>query len=107
MARTGRAQPPLITSARIGKSLDTSQRTHRYVWTMAVRVACFFGGMFAPLPWNVGLLLAAALLPAVAVLLANAVENRRPSAALDVAPVQRLALTTGEVVRGEVEEETP
>lgn len=95
----------LITTARIGKSLDTSQRTRRYVWTMAVRVACFVGGMFAPLPWNVVMLLAAALLPGAAVLLANAVDNRKPPVVAAPESSVRLALTSGEVVRGEVEEE--
>ena len=105
MSRTERVQPPLITTARFGKSLDTSQRTRRYVVTMVFRVLCFLGCMVAPLPWNVGLMLLAALLPGVAVLLANAVDDRTPPAPTDDEPAPLLALTMGDIVRGEVDEE--
>lgn len=104
MARTERMHPLLITSARIPRSLDTSQRTHRYVLTMALRVVCFVAGMFAPLPWSIALLLAAALLPAVGVLLANAVDHRTPPLPPEE-DVTRPALTAGEVIPGEVEQE--
>lgn len=105
MARREKTQPPLITSARFGQSLDTSQRTRRYVITMAFRVVCFVSGMLAPMPWSIVLLLAAAFLPGVAVLLANAVDRRTPPAPIEQQPVARLELTAGDVVRGEVEED--
>lgn len=105
VARSDKTHPPLITSARIGRSLDTSQRTRRYVITMVVRVLCFVCGMFAPLPWNLVLLVTAAFLPAAAVLLANAVDHRTPPPPVDTETPDRLALTSGEVVPGEVDEE--
>ena len=105
MARSPRLQASLITSARIPTSLDADQRNRRYLATMAVRVACFVVGMFAPLPWNVALFLFAAFLPAMAVLLANAVDDRTPPADPDESPGSRRELTAGEIVRGEVEED--
>ena len=106
MPRSERTPPPLITSARIGTSLDTAQRTRRYVATMAFRVLCFLGCMVVPLPWNVVLILLAALLPGAAVLLANAVDTRTPPPPPDAEPAAMLALTRGDVVRGEVDEES-
>ena len=69
-------KPVLITSARFGKTLDNAARRRRYLWTMAVRVACFLAATVTPLPWNLLLLLAAAVLPTIAVMLANAVDQR-------------------------------
>jgi len=102
-ARTDPKRPPLITSARFGRSLSTDQRTRRYMVTMAFRVVAFFFAVLTPLPWNIVLLVAAAILPGVAVLLGNAADNRKPSLASDDdADVERLALTSGEIVRGDV-----
>jgi hypothetical protein len=70
-------RPALITSARPGRSLDTDARRVRYLWTMGVRVACFLAATLTPLPWNLLLLLAAAVLPTIAVMLANAIDQRR------------------------------
>ena len=74
---------------------------------MLFRVVCFIAAVVAPIPWNVVLLIAAALLPGIAVLLGNARDNR-PEAPVtfdeeDAAP--RLAITAGEVVKGDVEQE--
>lgn len=105
--RVAPATPSLITSARFGTSLSTDQRTKRYLITMAFRVVCFLAAVVAPLPWNVVLLVAAALLPGIAVLLGNARDNRpaTPVAfeADDEAP--QLAITAGEVIKGDVEQE--
>ncbi|HRA75321.1 MAG TPA: DUF3099 domain-containing protein [Propionicimonas sp.] len=73
-----RARPALITSARFARSLDNGQRRTRYLWTMGARVACFLAATVTPLPWNLLLLLAAAVLPTLAVMLANAVDLRQP-----------------------------
>ena len=70
-------RPALITSARPGRTLDTDARRLRYLWTMAVRVACFVAATVTPLPWNLGLLVAAAVLPTIAVMLANAIDQRQ------------------------------
>lgn len=97
-------KPALITSARIGRTLDTDARRVRYLWTMGVRVACFIAATMTPLPWNLLLLVAAAVLPAFAVLLANAIDQRsqpepeHPETSLP-------ALPGGETVDGAVEDE--
>lgn len=98
--------PALITSARFGTSLSADQRARRYVVTMSIRVVCFIAGVASPLPWSGVLLLAAAVLPGIAVLLANARDNRPSALVTDDAdvPLAR-ALTAGETVPGEVDDE--
>ena len=106
MAGRGHAAPALITSARHGASLSTDQRTKRYLISMAFRVVCFLAAVVAPTPWNLVLLAAAALLPGVAVLLANAKDNRPDAPAVDDEDVPvRLAITAGEIIAGDVEQE--
>lgn len=96
--------PTLITSARIPKSLDADQRNRRYLATMAVRVVCFISGCFAPLPWSIVLILSAAILPGIAVILANAIDQRDLGSSAGPEPdVSRPALTGGVVVPGDVE----
>lgn len=104
--RAVKVQPPLITSARFGTSLSTDQRAKRYIITMAFRVVFFLAAVVAPLPWNVVLFVAAALLPGIAVLLGNARDNR-PEPTASPVEAERPALTTGgtEVVAGEVIDE--
>lgn len=96
-------KPALITSARIGKTLDTDARRVRYLWTMALRVACFLAATMTPLPWNLVLLVAAAILPTIAVMLANAIDQRRLPDPEPDGP-GRPALPAGETIGGEVEE---
>lgn len=106
MAGRVHAAPSLITSARPGASLSTDQRTRRYLVSMAFRVAFFLAAVVAPTPWNVVLLVAAALLPGVAVLLANAKDNRPGTAVTgDGEPPELPSLTAGEVIQGDVEQE--
>lgn len=103
-ARPAKNQPPLITSARWSKSLDTEARSVRYLITMAFRVVSFVAGCFAPNPWNWVLFAAAAVLPAVAVVLANAIDQRtQPGPPLEETAAH-LALTPGVVVLGAVVE---
>jgi hypothetical protein len=73
-----RERPALITSARPGRSLDSAARNRRYLITMGIRLACFALAIAIDgwLRWV--FLIAAAVLPAVAVLLANASDLRRP-----------------------------
>lgn len=93
---------PVITSARFGRTLDNSARRRRYLWTMGVRVVCFIGATVTPLPWNLLLLLAAAVLPALAVLLANAIDLRAHPAAPPVLPSTRPALSSPHTVPGDI-----
>ena len=104
--RGATARPPLITSARFGTSLSTDQRTKRYIVTMSFRVVAFLAAVVSPTPWNAVLFIAAALLPGIAVLLGNATDNRPPPLADpdEDDAATRPALTTGGVVRGEVDD---
>lgn len=97
-------RPVLITSAPQAKSLDTEQRNKRYLISMAFRVACFLGGVFSPQPWNWVLFAAAAVIPPIAVMLANAVDLRRPAEAKETTPSDRPELEPGPVIRGTVED---
>jgi Protein of unknown function (DUF3099) len=72
------AQQPVyqITSARPGVRDDVDSRTRRYLFSMAVRTACFIGAVVAH-GWLRYVLIAGALvLPYLAVVLANAGRER-------------------------------
>ena len=96
-------RPVLITSAPRAKSLDAEQRNKRYLLSMAVRVACFLGGVVAPSPLNWVLFICAAIIPPVAVMLANAVDLRRPAEAEHLGSPVRPELESGSVIPGSVE----
>ena len=102
----GHAQgrPTLITSARRAKSLDAEQRNKRYLITMAVRVACFLGGVLAPPPWNWVLFIGAAVIPPIAVMLANAVDLRNPQGPEQPETSPRAELDQGTTITGSVED---
>ena len=72
---------------------------------MAVRVACFLAATVTPLPWNLILLVAAAVLPTIAVMLANAIDLRREPEVEAPAPIDRVALPSAEIIDGSVVEE--
>ena len=74
---------------------------------MALRVVCFLSATITPLPWNLILLVAAAVLPTIAVMLANAIDLRRePEPELDSRePLDLPALPSSEIVGGSVVEE--
>jgi hypothetical protein len=99
------SKPTLITSARKRRSLDNDERRRRYLWTMAVRVVCFLAATMTPLPWNLILLVAASVLPTIAVMLANAVDLRRAPEVDATELVERVALTSGETIGGSVVED--
>ncbi len=72
-----------VTSAKVGQSDDMASREHRYIISMAIRTACFVGGVIA---WQtVGawlgatLFIGALVLPYTSVILANAGVRRRGS----------------------------
>ncbi|MDO5498868.1 MAG: DUF3099 domain-containing protein [Propionibacteriaceae bacterium] len=106
--RTGRrpGSDALITDAAHGRSKDLRGREVRYLITMGFRVACFIALIFVP---NNAIRLVLIILPALAVLAANAVEQRaaklRPSEGVERGePEYRLALPkeSTDVVSGEV-----
>ena len=106
MSPASAPKPTLITSARKRRSLDSDERRARYLWTMAVRVACFIAATLTPLPWNLILLLAAAVLPAVAVMLANAIDLRQEPEVENPELLDRPALPGAEIVGGSVVEDS-
>ncbi len=75
---------------------------------MAVRVLCFLGGCVSPSPWNWVLFAGAALIPPIAVVLANAVDQRglgpRSRANTEEAESLRPQLPQAGVIDGSVED---
>ena len=103
MARTTDAT--IITDAGRSQSLELEERQKRFLITMGIRTGCFLAFLIVPGWWKVAALLAAAVLPAFAVLLANNSDHRPPAMAHDEAE-ERPALPPSVVVRGSVEEDT-
>ena len=82
--RRGRpAEPEVhrITSAPEPLADDLARRQRRYLWQMGIRIVCFLAAgllwPYVPMAVSLGLVAAAAVLPYVAVLLANAGRERR------------------------------
>lgn len=94
----------LITTAGRSHSLDLEERQRRYIWTMGVRTACFIAFLIVPGWWKVAALIAAAVLPAIAVLLANNADHRPPATLPREDDTDRPALPAGEVLPGTIEE---
>lgn len=105
MAGRGGARPSVITDARLSTSLSAEQRTRRYLITMGVRVAAFLAAVVTPFPYNVVLLLSAAILPGFAVLLGNASDNHRAPVAPPTEPLTSTELLASSVVAGTVAED--
>lgn len=105
-----------ITDARSGASQELAQRQRRYALTMAFRTACFIAMIFVPGVFRWILFAAAVLLPYVAVIFANQVNERAQgsysgSGDPGDAPAittgdERPSLTSSEVISSEVDEET-
>ncbi|MFC7406916.1 DUF3099 domain-containing protein [Georgenia alba] len=70
--RRGRNEVVSITSAPRPLSQDVHDRTVRYLFSMGLRTACFLLMLVVPGWWKVACVAAAVILPAVAVILANA-----------------------------------
>jgi len=104
MARNSDAA--LITNAGHSQSLALAERQKRYLITMGIRTGCFLAFLVVPGWWKLVALGAAALLPAFAVLFANNQDHRAPATVPGEEPSASLAITSGEVVRGTVEEES-
>lgn len=100
-----KTRPAVITSARVPKSLDTAARQRRYLLTMGIRVACFIAAFIATDIWRWIFLVGAAVLPGIAVLLANAIDLRTQGAppASSEEPAAAPQLTPGVVIQGDIE----
>jgi len=65
-----------ITDAGVSLSDDQVGRTRKYLWSMALRTVCFVGAVVTPSPWRWFMIVAALLLPYLAVVVANAGRER-------------------------------
>ncbi|MGJ3507194.1 DUF3099 domain-containing protein [Enemella sp. A6] len=93
----------VITGARAPRSEDLARRQRNYLVLMAFRVACIVGMVFVPGIWRWVLLLGAAVLPALAVLIANNVDIRTPAPVPDEPQYKAIpAQHSDHVVPGEV-----
>lgn len=79
-----RAETPVqtVTSAPMSVRDDSAERMHRYLFSMGVRTACFILAVFffTVLHWTIVTWIcigAAAVLPYIAVVMANATRSRR------------------------------
>jgi uncharacterized membrane protein YdbT with pleckstrin-like domain len=90
-----------ITTARAPLFDDLARRQRRYLLRMGVRAACFVAGALVwghlPLVVPIVLMVAAAVLPYVAVLAANA-GHERLGGTMTIAGTRALAATTREEV---------
>ncbi|MBA2558730.1 MAG: DUF3099 domain-containing protein [Propionibacteriales bacterium] len=69
-------QTPVITSARPSHSADIRRREIRYLLSMGIRTVCFVLAIVTDGPLRWVLVAAAILLPYIAVVLANATDQR-------------------------------
>lgn len=76
--RSRREDPAVrITTARSGREADLARRQRRYLISMGIRVACFVGAIVAGPGWLRWVLVTGAvLLPYIAVVIANATDQR-------------------------------
>lgn len=96
----------VITNAARSRSLDLEERQKRYIITMGVRTALFVAFLIVPGWWKAVTLLLACILALVAVTLATNMDHRPPpTATTDAEPTDAMALTTGEVLTGSLEED--
>ena len=71
---------PRITTAAESPTKDIDHRQRRYVISMTIRTLCFIGAVLAiPIPWlSLVLILAALVLPYIAVVMANSASPILP-----------------------------
>ncbi|NLE96879.1 MAG: DUF3099 domain-containing protein [Propionibacterium sp.] len=99
------AEGHLITRASRGRTLDLEERQKRYAITMGIRTVCFLLFLVVPGYWKVLALAGAALLPIIAVVLANASDRRLPPEPERPDDSTRRALPPTEVIHGSVDDE--
>jgi hypothetical protein len=88
--------PVSITNARASRSVEIKHRQNRYLLSMGIRTACFVGAVIATGVLRWGLVLAAFVLPYVAVVMANASERRRYAQPVSFAAEERPAIERGD-----------
>lgn len=100
----------MITNAPDAASRDAGRRQKQYLILMGIRVVCILGAFLIPgwIKWPV--IAAAAILPGVAVMLANQPNQKKLLAGRDAPPEDpepRTAISDGHhvVLHGEVDDE--
>jgi hypothetical protein len=92
-----RGAAPLITDARMATSDEMSARIRQYTITMSIRAACFLSMVFVHGIFRWILFAGAVVLPLVAVIAANQVNQHfRRRKMTHGMPTQRPELTTGQ-----------
>ncbi|HEY7858568.1 MAG TPA: DUF3099 domain-containing protein [Candidatus Nanopelagicales bacterium] len=84
MSHAGDPEVHRITTAAPGLTADQITRRRRYLISMTIRTLCFLGAVVTPPPWRWGLVVAAVLLPYIAVVMANARRDEPPASGLEV-----------------------
>lgn len=97
----------VVTDAPTAHSDDLEMRQKRYAISMIIRTSCF-GLIFVFHSWwlRIPCVLGAAVIPAIAVVLANARDNRTPpaqKAGHEAEQVDAPMITSGHVIPGEIE----
>jgi hypothetical protein len=91
-----RGSAPLITDARMATSDEMSARIRQYTITMSIRAACFLSMVFVHGIFRWILFAGAVILPLVAVIAANQVNQHfRRRKVTHAMPSERPGLTTG------------
>jgi hypothetical protein len=110
-AKTPTAEPgrrgsaPLITDARMATSEEMASRIRRYTITMAFRAACFIAMIWVPGAFRWVLFACAVVLPLIAVIAANQVNQHfRAGKMTHALPSDRPQLTTGHTDQASSEE---
>lgn len=94
------AESVRITSAPTSAAQERRQRESRYLFSMALRLACFVGAVAVGPGWLRWVLVAGAVvLPWIAVIAANAAPSRNDDFRLDDVPEQHPELGPGEAPR--------
>lgn len=98
--RPGPDQTVRITTAASSPRADMEQRRRRYLWSMALRTVCVVAAVaVGPGPWRWVLVAGAVFLPYIAVVMANAVNQKEEAFTLPAAGPGRPELGNGQEER--------
>jgi hypothetical protein len=90
-----RTQVQSVTTARPGRSDDLHARQRRYLWMMGIRIVCVPFALVIDGWARWVFIIAAVVLPYLAVVVANAVARPPPGALTPVTPDERRAIGSG------------
>lgn len=105
LAAKRRSKTTLITSAAKGRTLDLEERNKRYLISMSIRMVLLGLIFVVPGWWKLVFLVAGAIIPVFAVVLANNYEEAETVEAADETPSDTPALPAAEVIPGTTEDQ--